>query len=824
MPRPNKGKRTFDDVEPLDDGAWRCVNCDAMLRPSGELGVALLQHRNRDCRHPASGSAAARRERECQGCRAALAQVRALQAAAATAACAPAGAEAWAQRLWGRGAAWRHVFADSVVPEPTAEPGRGGIMGRLTADSLAKVLAALELRHDDALFDIGVGNGAVLGAAHVLAPTVRLAGVEADPGLLAAARRNLGALHAVADLTHAAVQDTPHLGGATVAYCFSEGLKDAGRVGDAAAAVLAACRATPTLRLIVLVHDAHRKQHPIVAFASGECALGRATDFPVRMSGGRETFHCWVVRVEPLPSAADPAVPPPPLRRRARRADDAGLADPGAAAAAEAEGAEGAAALGRRAPPCYVINLDRRPDRLLQTHKLLDGLAWLAWRRLEAVDGRGGELRGGELRDAVAPLSRELLGGGLDDPTPTVLRDGRFWPRLTRGAVGCALSHRAAWRRLRLSPMDECVLVLEDDVGALCTDFERRLQDLLARLARKEHWRLCLLGSHERSGAPLLARSARLSLRELEQGQSSTGLFGYLLHRRALPLLLDGDAVFPLREQLDVALSTRLEWGHGARWEAVPPLLAAPRSEDEGHDTDVQVLEPPRRAGAGGPSGAPPPTGVAQLLAAAAAAQTAEAPAPLAPAWPSQGEREAHARRTCERRHAQAAWTGQRRTFHGRAQADELRFSARAPYGVVAPAAAAAALGASLRVARGVLQGVELRALQEELAAQPRSLAWGNANDPQMARSKRKFFELDEAAKASLLRGADRVRSRAALEADLANAVPRRVCTAELARRVAAHVGLDGVAPLRGMQVNYQHTHYPKVRAPRPRAFDRPRR
>ena len=132
--------------------------------------------------------------------------------------------------------------------------------------------------------------------------------------------------------------------------------------------------------------------------------------------------------------------------------------------------------------------------------------------------------------------------------------------------------------------------------------------------------------------------------------------------------------------------------------------------------------------------------------------------------------------------------------------------------------------GRSLRVARGVLQGAELRALQEELAAQPRSLAWGNANDPQMARSKRKFFELDEAAKASLLRGADRVRSRAALEADLADAAPRWACTVELARRVAAHVGFDGVAPLRGMKVNYQHTHYPKVRAPRPRAFDRPRR
>ena len=65
-------------------------------------------------------------------------------------------------------------------------------MGRLTAGSVAHVLDAMELRHDDALFDIGVGDGAMLGAAHVLAPTVRLAGVEADRALLAAAVLALG--------------------------------------------------------------------------------------------------------------------------------------------------------------------------------------------------------------------------------------------------------------------------------------------------------------------------------------------------------------------------------------------------------------------------------------------------------------------------------------------------------------------------------------------------------------------------------------------------------------------------------------------------------
>ena len=67
----------------------------------------------------------------------------------------------------------------------------------------------------------------------------------------------------------------------------------------------------------------------------------------------------------------------------------------------------------------------------------------------------------------------------------------------------------------------------------------------------KGRWRLCLLGgARERGGggSRLLARGARASLAPLVgHGLPPTGLVGYLLHRRALPLLLDGDAVFPLR-------------------------------------------------------------------------------------------------------------------------------------------------------------------------------------------------------------------------------------------------------------------------------------
>jgi len=530
------------DLEWLGDEEWRCRNCDAILSE----GVELLHHRHRDCRHPQSESRAVARESTCVGCRAALAQVRALRepamaavTAAAAAAAADAGGAATGERaaeceraLWGEGAAWRRVFASSVVPEPTAEPGRGGIMGRMTAGSLACVLSALQLRTDDVFFDIGAGNGAVLGAVHLLAPTVRLAGVEADEGLLAAARRNLAALNTVAALECAAVQRTPHLGAATVAYCFSQGLKDAVEGGDAAAAVLAACQATPTLRLVVVVHDAREKKHALVAFAESEGGRGRVVaELGVTMSGGKGRFRCWAVRVEPAGGAREAAVG-------------------GAGLGARAGGAREPAALGRGAPPCYVINHDRRTDRLLRVHKLLDGLTWLAWRRLEAVGGCGG---------------------------------------------GCTPSHRAAWLRLRDAPMQECVLVLEDEVDALCDDFESRLQDLLARLAREPSWRLCLLGSHERSGSRLLARGARPSLTPLEHGQSSSaGLVGYLLHRRALPLLLDADAGFPPHEPLGVALGRRVDWGHSARFEVAPAMmLAAPRSETAATEPPCASDDPP---------------------------------------------------------------------------------------------------------------------------------------------------------------------------------------------------------------------------------------
>ena len=75
-----------------------------------------------------------------------------------------------------------------------------------------------------------------------------------------------------------------------------------------------------------------------------------------------------------------------------------------------------------------------------------------------------------------------------------------------------------------------------------------------------------------------------------------TGLFGYLLHRDAAVQLLADRSLFPLRGQIDVALSAR-PWPRGSRFQLLEDgvLVVSPRSEDS-KDTDVQTLGAPDAA------------------------------------------------------------------------------------------------------------------------------------------------------------------------------------------------------------------------------------
>ena len=194
------------------------------------------------------------------------------------------------QRLWGRDAVWRRVFGGSIVPEPVSNVG---LMGRLTPTPLIRVLHALCLRERDVVYDVGVGHGAVLCAAHLLSPGVRLVGIDADNALIDAARHNLAVVGATAELQCADVRSLKDLGDATVAYCFTQGLN----CQASSEALLRACRASRALRVIALLHDGRQRSHPIVRFGNDADADGRASRLSVTMAGGGEGYTCWVVHM-----------------------------------------------------------------------------------------------------------------------------------------------------------------------------------------------------------------------------------------------------------------------------------------------------------------------------------------------------------------------------------------------------------------------------------------------------------------------------------------------------------------------------------------------
>lgn len=108
--------------------------------------------------------------------------------------------------------------------------------------------------------------------------------------------------------------------------------------------------------------------------------------------------------------------------------------------------------------PCYLINLDRSPDRLAFMQGQLAAIGLTA-ERIAAVDG--------------ARLSPEQI-AAAQSPFRYLVKGRTFTP----GQVGCWLSHRIAWQKL-VDSGAEMALILEDDVA-----FDPRLHRLLPDILR----------------------------------------------------------------------------------------------------------------------------------------------------------------------------------------------------------------------------------------------------------------------------------------------------------------------------------------------------
>jgi glycosyl transferase family 25 len=117
-------------------------------------------------------------------------------------------------------------------------------------------------------------------------------------------------------------------------------------------------------------------------------------------------------------------------------------------------------------PKALLINLPRHEDRYRDVKMQLQS-AGIAYERAEAVDGK--------------MLSKE-------DLKANVTRMARWF--LTRGMIGCFLSHRYCWQRC--IEAGGPILVFEDDV-VLADNFTAALSDALAALP--EDWDVLLLGA-----------------------------------------------------------------------------------------------------------------------------------------------------------------------------------------------------------------------------------------------------------------------------------------------------------------------------------------
>ncbi|MFA6165712.1 MAG: glycosyltransferase family 25 protein [Gemmatimonadaceae bacterium] len=131
-------------------------------------------------------------------------------------------------------------------------------------------------------------------------------------------------------------------------------------------------------------------------------------------------------------------------------------------------------------PPVFVISLSRSVERRAHISRQLSALG-VSWEFVDAVDGL--ELAAEELDRVVGASNLEVLPG--------------VWRRLTRGEIGCALSHQRCYRLIlaRDLPM---AFVFEDDVDVRSSFVE--VANALARFP--VNWELVLFAHHSARNGP----------------------------------------------------------------------------------------------------------------------------------------------------------------------------------------------------------------------------------------------------------------------------------------------------------------------------------
>jgi glycosyl transferase family 25 len=183
----------------------------------------------------------------------------------------------------------------------------------------------------------------------------------------------------------------------------------------------------------------------------------------------------------------------------------------------------------------FYINLDRRPDRndnvrqLLKTHNL-ERIST----RIPAVDGS--KLN---LNDVPKNIITQK---GIDDAKN---RHERVGIPLTVGAIGCAMSHRNAWRRI-IDLNIGSALILEDDIR-IDPEFHQKMRKYKHHVPK--NYDVIFIGYHP---ATVVYMDHSNPVNQIFlRTKKVYGLFGYIVSRKGAEKLLK---MFPITQQIDTEM------------------------------------------------------------------------------------------------------------------------------------------------------------------------------------------------------------------------------------------------------------------------------
>lgn len=180
------------------------------------------------------------------------------------------------------------------------------------------------------------------------------------------------------------------------------------------------------------------------------------------------------------------------------------------------------------------INLDRRPDRNEHVKKELKKINFNGKiERISAVDGKNIDLNN------VDHLFSQRTINEAKVENPKFVNPGSF---MTRGAMGCALSHRNAYINI-LNGNDDKVLILEDDI-IVDDNFNEKIKEYLKHISDYD---MLYLGYHNEHYG-----SIQINDYYIKPANIVYGLFAYIIDKRIADKLLN---MFPIDRQIDSDLS-----------------------------------------------------------------------------------------------------------------------------------------------------------------------------------------------------------------------------------------------------------------------------